>query len=1103
MLFCDLVGFTAASDLADPEDVRARIRPYHSRVRREIEDFGGTVEKFIGDAVMAVFGAPVAHEDDPERAVRAGLGILDAISDLNEADAELGLQVRVGIETGEVIVAMGAQPERGESIVTGDVVNTASRLQSAAPTQGVAVGAGTYQATQRVFEYEPLAPAALKGKAELVDIFHAKAARSRFGTDLMRSITTPLVGRQIDLGMLTGAFQKAVQESTVQLVTIIGEPGLGKSRLVAELDSFVDSLTDLIRWRQGRCLPYGEGITFWALGEVVKAEAGILETDPPEQAAAKLDATIPERHPDAAWLRQRLRPLVGLEAVQAAREENFAAWRGFLELLAEEGPSVFVFEDLHWADEALLEFLDHVAGEAVGLPMLLVGTTRPELFEKAPTWAAAARNITRVNLSPLSEAETARLIGNLVGSAVLPADVQEAILARAGGIPLYAEEFVRLLKDRQMLTEPGVARNVEAEAEVGLPWGIQGLITARLDTLPAEHKRLLQDASVVGKVFWSGAVAQCGDRDLQDVDRALHELTRRELIRRSRRSSMEGQNEYAFAHALVRDVCYAQMPRAQRAERHRRTAAWIERVAGERIEDYAEILASHYTTALELALATREFAVADLEATAVRYLVLAGDRAMGVDVAAAERRYARALAMLGPDQPERADTLVRHGEALMQRARFSDAAAAYEQAIAALQSRGETRAAATAMVGYQSLLHKLGDTRYRQLIADAVAMLEPLGPSPELVQALTARAATSFLSEEHREAIDFAERAIGLAATLGLPEPARAIGYRGGARFALGDADGLADTRQALDLAVAQGEGGVVGMLHNNLAEDLNRVEGPRARLNLVQQGIAFVERRGMEFWALALGAQAVEALVDLGSFEDATAAAERLDDRISAAEDWLSRLIARLARGRVLARRGQLNEARAITEWGVERAHEFDDPQSIAMAFPLAAAVKLELGDVTGAAGLLSELEQTPNVRHTPSFAGSLPEAVRVAVASRDAGLGARLVDGLVPAYPLDQLALVTAHALLTEDRADHRRAAALFADAAERWARFEMPWEHGHALIGRGRCLLALGRSTEAAEALGAARDTLTPLGARPVLEKVAALLAQAPAATSEQQH
>ena len=384
ILFCDLVGFTASSEAVDPEDVRARLRPYYRVLRTEIERYGGTVEKFIGDAVMAVFGAPIAHEDDAERAVRAGLRILDAIAVLDEEDPGLELQVRVGIETGEAFVTLDARVDLGEGIVAGDVVNTASRLQGEAPAGGVGVGEGTYAATKDIFDYERLRSVVVKGKAEPVAIFQPTAARARFGIDLTHRPATPMVGREDALTLLEATYHTALREPSVQLVTITGEPGVGKSRLVAELFSVIESRPDLVQWRQGRCLPYGDGITFWALGEIVKAQAGILESDAPEVAAAKLDQVIDDADPDANWLRQRLRPLVGLESPEAAREQNFAAWRRFLKSIAEADPTVFIFEDLHWADDALLAFLEQLVDHADKVPMLLVATARPEFYRAVP-----------------------------------------------------------------------------------------------------------------------------------------------------------------------------------------------------------------------------------------------------------------------------------------------------------------------------------------------------------------------------------------------------------------------------------------------------------------------------------------------------------------------------------------------------------------------------------------------------------------------------------------------------------------------------------------------------------------------------------------------
>src|SRR5581483_7043127 len=456
---------------------------------------------------------------------------------------------------------------------------------------------------------------------------------------------TPLVGRDLERSLLIGTFDRAAQQRSCQLVTLVGEPGVGKSRMCAELLRHVDAQPDLVRWRQGRCLPYGDGIAFWALGEIVKAECGILESDTPSEAAEKLEQRLPEGDPERAWLLARLAPLVGAPAEPAGQEESFAAWRRFCESLATERPTVLVLEDLHWADSALLGFLEHLADWAEDVPLLLLCTARPELYERHATFGANARNAQRVNLAPLSNTETAQLVSALLERAVLPADTQQALLERAGGNPLFAEEFVRLLTDHR-------------SDAVEVPDSVQALIAARLDTLPAERKSLLQDASVLGKVFWSGALAAMGDRDRHGVEQALHELARKELVRSARTSSMEGEHEYGFWHVLVRDVCYGQIPRAARAARHQAAAVWIEEQAGERIEDLADVLAHHYESALELAEAAgvgeqKE----ELQGQLVRFLTMAGERALSLDIAQAERQLVRALELCAEDAPERATLL--------------------------------------------------------------------------------------------------------------------------------------------------------------------------------------------------------------------------------------------------------------------------------------------------------------------------------------------------------------------------------------------------------------------------------------------------------------
>jgi class 3 adenylate cyclase len=356
-LFCDLVGSTAQGERLDPEDLQALLSRYHSQVRTELERFGGTVEKFIGDAVVALFGAPVAHEDDPERAVRAALAVREWVQQQPD------LNVRMAVNTGEALVVVGARAAHGEHMASGDVLNTAARLQAAAPVDGILVGEQTYHATERVIEYRKHDRVPAKGKAEPVRVWAVVEARSRFGMDVGQAPRTALIGRERELRLLREAFERAREEREPQLVTLMGVPGIGKSRLVYELSRIADAEPELTTWRQGRCLPYGEGVTFWALGEMVKAEAGILESDTQETAGRKLHlavANVIQDSTEARWVESELKALLGLieGGETSSSDMTTAAWRRFLEALGEHRPAVLVFEDLHWADDGLLDFLD-------------------------------------------------------------------------------------------------------------------------------------------------------------------------------------------------------------------------------------------------------------------------------------------------------------------------------------------------------------------------------------------------------------------------------------------------------------------------------------------------------------------------------------------------------------------------------------------------------------------------------------------------------------------------------------------------------------------------------------------------------------------------
>ncbi len=1085
VLFCDLVGFTARSDKADPEDVKAALRPFHSRIKREIEAFGGTLDKFIGDAALGVFGSPVAHEDDPERAVRAALAIADAIEELNQADRSLDLAVRMGVNTGEAVVAYGTGPQIGEA-VTGDVVNTASRLQAVAPVGGIVVGEPTYRATRDVLVYEPRPQVTVKGKADPLRLWRAVAARGRVGADAARIHGTPFVGRERERRRLLGAYRRAVRDATVQLVVMAGEPGVGKSRLVSELGRHLDASPELVTWRLGRCLPYGEGVTFWALGEIVKAHAGILDSDTSQDAAAKLDAVVPAGEPDGQWLRQRLAPLVGAGAATAAdREELFAAWRRFLESVAARGPAVLVFEDLHWADPAMLAFLEHLAHSSEGVPMLLLCTTRPELYDRHRTWAAAVRGVTRIDLDPLSTDETADLVSSMFGEAVLGAEVQRLILERAGGNPLFAEEFVRMLKDRALLVTRDRAVALAEGAEVASPESTQALIAARLDTVTPERKGMLQDGAVIGRVFWSSAVAAMGNRDERQVTEALHELARTQLVRPVPVSSMEGQAEYDFWHALVRDVAYAQIPRASRAARHQAAAAWIELVAADRVEDQAEVLAHHYTQAMELAAAAGRVREAEgLRAPALRFLVLAGDRGLGLDVARAEARYTRALALLAPEHQQRPAVLARWAEAVRQSGRFPDAVRALEEAVEGLVAQGDRLAAGRAMGTLSSLLNSMGDQRHAEVAAEAVRLLEAGHAGPEdLVAAYARMAGVMLVVGDMRETIAWADRATALAAARGLEVPARALGFRGSARCALGDPAGLEELRAALGLAVDRGEGRDAALLYNNLGDAQVPVEGPASVLATYREGIEFSERRGIKEFALAMAAASLERLIEVGAWDQVHRDAPALSEQAEAVGDLSDLLHTRTAQVRVLAGRGEAERARPLADWLVEAARQSGGTEDVTVAFSAAAHAYLAVGERDLALRLLAEVGAWPHIRESSLYPTSLPEMVRTATACGELALAERLAAGVEPRFAYRRHALCAAGALLAEAHGRFPEAAERYAECAAGWKHLGVVFEHGHALLGRGRCLLALGHPG-ARGALLEAREVFARLGSRPLV-------------------
>ena len=1060
-LFCDLVAFTAMSEQADPEDIDLLLRRYHALARRTIDAHGGTVEKFIGDAVVGVFGVPAAHEDDPERAVRAGLRIVEALEGMTRPDGS-PLQVRVGVNTGEALVRLDVTPGSGAGFLTGDAVNTAARLQTAAPPSRVAVGVLTHELSARAIDYEELQPVVAKGKAEPVAAWLAARPLARTIMRTAALTTTPFLGREDEVAALQEALRQASRAREGRFVLLVGEPGIGKSRLVLEFARTLEAAPGLVTWRQGRCLPYGEGVAFWALGEVVKAQAGILDSDDVAAVEAKLAVMLPEGE-DASWLRQRLRPLVGLEAAQATSEENFAAWTRFLELIAGSGPAVLVLEDLHWAGEAMLAFVEHLLSCDLEVPLLVVATARPELLRQhqGTLTAAADDRLRRITLPTLSQQDASLLIADLL-NAELAADVRVQIVDLVGGNPLFAEQYVRLLLDGGLLVRAADGLHLAADTDLPLPESVQAVLAARLDTLPAGHKALLCDAAVIGETFWRGGVAALSGCGTSAVDEAMAALAARDLVRPVAASSMVGEPEYLFWHALARDVAYGQLPRRVRARKHEAAALWIERQTGGRRGEFADVLAHHYVTALELARASGlAESVDSLTDQAVRFLTLAGDRSLQLDVTAAERQYARALELLPTPSRGRSSLLVKWGEALYQLGNIFQSAGAFDQAAKHFRDQGDFRGAAAAMSLQSRSIFELGDPGGDDLSVEALALLRSDGPSPELVMVLEILTRYRVLTGDRRAAIDTAERALATAHELGAPVPARALHYRGLARCTLGDAGGLDDMRRALAVARDEGRAHEVATFLFNLGDALWLTEGAPSAPTTRRESADFAASRGQEGPAHRFSAGLANDCFWAGDWEASLGQSLVTERELERIGDLVFLAYLRADRSLLLAARGDAAAAETTVAWLQEQSSAGGEPDLLRRIALATSAVRHAQGDVAGVLSALGEYLRWVGRRADADSALSLPLATRLALSADDAALAEELAVHLVPSVPLYRYALATVEALLAEAHGEHETAAVGFASSAARWHEHGVLFEEAQALLGQGRCLVALGRA------------------------------------------
>ncbi|HEX2051213.1 MAG TPA: adenylate/guanylate cyclase domain-containing protein, partial [Actinomycetota bacterium] len=602
VLFADVTGSTSLGERLDPESLRRVMGRYFDLMRAIVERHGGTVEKFIGDAVMAVWGAPVAQEDDAERAVRAGLDLVEAVAALGDEVGAPELALRAGVATGEAAVTLGAE---GQGMVAGDLVNTASRVQSAAAPGTVVVTDATRRATEAAIAYEDAGTHDLKGKAEPMHLSRAVRVMSLRGGELRSSgLEAPFVGRDREFRLLKELLHASIEDRKAHLLSVTGVGGIGKSRLSWEFFKYIDGVADDLFWHRGRCIAYGEGVTYWALAEMVRMRALIAEEEDPEVAARKLHDVVGDvvaDEEDRRFVEPKLAHLLGLgELASPSREELFAGWRLFFEAMTDRWPVIMVFEDLQWADESLLDFIEHLLEWSRARPIFVLALARPELLERRPTWGANRHGSTSLSLEPLADDAMRELLRGMVPG--VPDELVERIRERAEGIPLYAVETARMLLDRGHLVREGDRFLPTGPVEeLAVPETLQALIAARIDGLEPDERAIVQDASVLGKTFTVTAIAAVSGRPAHDVEPLLAALVRKEVFALQMDARSPERGQYGFLQSLMQKVAYDTLSKRDRRSRHLAAADHLERSWSGDDDEIVEVVASHLLEAFRLA----------------------------------------------------------------------------------------------------------------------------------------------------------------------------------------------------------------------------------------------------------------------------------------------------------------------------------------------------------------------------------------------------------------------------------------------------------------------------------------------------------------------
>jgi class 3 adenylate cyclase/tetratricopeptide (TPR) repeat protein len=693
VLFADLVGFTTLSESRDAEEVRELLTRYFDTCRTLIARYGGIVEKFIGDAVMAVWGTPTAKEDDAERAVRAGLDLVQAVAALGQEVGASDLRARAGVLTGEAAVTLGAE---GQGMVAGDLVNTASRIQSAAAPGQVFVGEATVRSSEAGIGYEDAGEHELKGKAEPVRLWRAlRIVGGVRGSLRSAGLEAPFVGRDRELRLVKELFHASAEENKAQLVSITGIAGIGKSRLSWEFEKYVDGLARDTFWHRGRCLSYGEGVAYWALTDMVKMRCRIAEEDPPEVALEHLRTTLAQNVPDPEerrWVEPRVAHLLGLDEGQPGDQETlFSAWRIFFERLAQQDPTVLVFEDMQWADTGLLDFIEYLLEWSRSYPLFVLVLARPELADKRPSWGAGKRAFTSMYLEPLSAEAMEELMSGLVPG--LPNELREQILARAEGVPLYAVETVRMLLDRGLVTREGdVYRPAGPIESLEVPETLHALIAARLDGLAPDERRVIQDGAVLGKTFFKEGLAAVTGISEEALDPILSSLLRKEVLSLQADPRSPERGQYGFLQDLVRKVAYDTLSKRERKAKHLSAVAFILRGWTGEEEEVVEVVADHYLQAYESAPDADD--ADEIRSKCREMLARAGERASSLAAHLEAQHHFEQAAELADEPATRAKLIERAGMAARSAGDTDGAIERFERAVELFEGEGHTHPAA-------------------------------------------------------------------------------------------------------------------------------------------------------------------------------------------------------------------------------------------------------------------------------------------------------------------------------------------------------------------------------------------------------------------------